>query len=197
MNFSQSCDSRPFYCVYNNFHVRSSEVKTNPRDDLRRWNPSVPRQKSMRSKKVSCNFYSPEVEKKYFLKPDEVAKEQMSKHNSCNEIIDLLISLTQFIFDSFENKTIDKKRPSFDRRLKGFHFWWNSLVHITYDLFWFSIFFDIVLSRTETTKRKQIADDANQTVEFQTLNWIDFVSICHLRFSIRQVQIRIWNCNHQ
>ena len=46
------------------------------------------------------------------------AREQTCQHNSCNEIIDLFISRTQFIFDSFENRTIDKNRPSFDRRLK-------------------------------------------------------------------------------
>ena len=58
MNFSQSCDSRPFYCFYNNFqnfynfrnfsndNVMSFEVKTDPRDNSRGWNPPVPRQKS-------------------------------------------------------------------------------------------------------------------------------------------------------
>ena len=46
------------------------------------------------------------------------AREQTCQHNSCNEIIDLFISRTQFIFDSLENRTIDKNRPSFDRRLK-------------------------------------------------------------------------------
>ena len=196
MNFSQSCDSRPFIVfttIFTSGHLRSKLILAMIcGDEIHLYRVRNPRDR----KKLVATFI-PRKLKKIFFKTGRGAKEQMSKHNSCNEIIDRLISLTQFIFDSFENKTIDKKRPSFDRRLKGFHFWWNSLVHITYDLFWFSIFFDIALSRTETTKRKQIADGANWTVEFQTLNWIDFVSTCHLRFSIRQVQIRIWNCNHQ
>ena len=143
MNFSQSCDSRPFYCVDNNFHVRSFEVKIDPRDDSRGWNPAVTRRKSTASEiHVMEKSWLQNLFPRWKKLKTGGAKEQMSKHNSCNEIIDLLISLTQFIFDSFENKTIDKKRPSFDRRLKGFHFWWNSLVYVTYDLFWFSILLD-------------------------------------------------------
>ena len=73
MNFSQSCDSRPFYCVYNNFHnfrnfkFRSFEVKTDPRDNSRGWNPPVPRQKSTAMEKCwmqNLKKYSPKLENK-------------------------------------------------------------------------------------------------------------------------------------
>ena len=77
MNFSQSCDSRPFYCVYNNFrnfhnfsndNVMSFEVKPDPRDNSRGWNPPVLSQKSTASKIHEMEKNWLQNSRKYFPK---------------------------------------------------------------------------------------------------------------------------------
>ena len=72
MNFSQSCDSRPFIVFSTIFTIsaisRSFEVKTDPRDNSSGRNPSIPLQNRNHlyhdGKKIGCKICFPEVEKK-------------------------------------------------------------------------------------------------------------------------------------